>query len=101
MYDQIFAAGAAAIRRYADHGVRIPAEKFRIVGRPQVEQVQPAATPIAKVAQPTVLYAPTWRGHVEETMLYSLPRRREDRARAAGPGSHGDFPTAPVQLRLR
>ena len=36
MYDQIFAAGPAAARRYAAHGVSIPAEKFRIVGRPQV-----------------------------------------------------------------
>ncbi len=73
MYDQIFAAGAAATRRYAAHGVHIAPEKFRIVGRPQVEGVRPAAGPIAGVTRPTVLYAPTWRGHVEETMLYSLP----------------------------
>ena len=73
MYDQIFAAGPAAARRYAAHGVRIPAEKFTIVGRPQVENVKQSTTPIADVPQPTVLYAPTWRGHVEETMLSSLP----------------------------
>jgi len=54
-------------------GVSIPAEKFRIVGRPQVEDVVPVTTPISSIATPTVLYAPTWRGHVEETMLYSLP----------------------------
>jgi CDP-glycerol glycerophosphotransferase (TagB/SpsB family) len=73
MYDQIFAAGPAATRRYAAHGVRIPAEKFTIVGRPQVENVKQSTTHIADVPEPTVLYAPTWRGHVEETMLYSLP----------------------------
>lgn len=73
MYDQIFAAGAAATRRYAAHGVRIPPEKFTIVGRPQVENVKQSTTHIADVPEPTVLYAPTWRGHVEETMLYSLP----------------------------
>jgi CDP-glycerol glycerophosphotransferase (TagB/SpsB family) len=73
MYDQIFAAGPAATRRYAAHGVRIPPEKFTIVGRPQVENVKQSTTPIADIPQPTVLYAPTWRGHVEETMLYSLP----------------------------
>ena len=73
MYDQIFAAGPAATRRYAAHGVRIPAEKFTIVGRPQVENVKQSTTPIADTPEPTVLYAPTWRGHVEETMLYSLP----------------------------
>jgi CDP-glycerol glycerophosphotransferase (TagB/SpsB family) len=74
MYDRIFAAGPAATRRYAAHGVWIPAEKFQVVGRPQVEAVQPARRPIAEVEHPVVLYAPTWRGHVEETMLYSLPQ---------------------------
>jgi CDP-glycerol glycerophosphotransferase (TagB/SpsB family) len=73
MYDRIFAAGPAAARRYGAHGVRIAADKFQIVGRPQVEDVKPATGPIAEVEQPVVLYAPTWRGHVEETMLYSLP----------------------------
>jgi len=73
MYDQVFAAGPAATRRYAAHGVRIPSEKFRVVGRPQVEDVRPTTRTIGEVAQPVVLYAPTWRGHVEETMLYSLP----------------------------
>ena len=73
MYDQIFAAGPAATRRYAAHGVRIPSEKFTIVGRPQVENVKQSTTRISDALEPTVLYAPTWRGHVEETMLYSLP----------------------------
>jgi CDP-glycerol glycerophosphotransferase (TagB/SpsB family) len=73
MYDLIFAAGAAATRRYEAHGVHIPAEKFRIVGRPQVEDVARADRPISRVAHPVVLYAPTWRGHVQETLLHSLP----------------------------
>ncbi len=69
MYDVVFAAGEAAIDRYPAHGVNIPREKFQIVGRPQVEGVQqPRPGPPG-----TVLYAPTWRGHVAETMLYSLP----------------------------
>ncbi|HYI54734.1 MAG TPA: CDP-glycerol glycerophosphotransferase family protein, partial [Microlunatus sp.] len=73
MYDQVFAAGPAATRRYADHGVRIPAEKFRVVGRPQAEDVHRTEARISEVDRPLVLYAPTWKGHVEETMLYSLP----------------------------
>ncbi len=77
MYDEIFAAGPAATRRYEAHDVHIPQDKFRVVGRPQVEVVEPAAGPVGAVASPTVLYAPTWRGHVEETMLYSLPRGTE------------------------
>ena len=69
------------------HGVSIPAEKFRIVGRPQVEDVQQVDRADRGRAKPVVLYAPTWRGHVEETMLYSLPHRRADRLRAAGSGA--------------
>ncbi|GAB3757832.1 CDP-glycerol glycerophosphotransferase family protein [Microlunatus parietis] len=72
MYDRIFAAGPAATRRYADHGVRIPADKFRVVGRPQVEGVQVVETGGGTGDGP-VLYAPTWRGHVTETQLSSLP----------------------------
>ena len=73
MFDVIFAAGPAATRRYAAHGVPIPPEKFTIVGRPQVEDVTRAERSISEVAQPVVLYAPTWRGHVQETLLHSLP----------------------------
>jgi CDP-glycerol glycerophosphotransferase (TagB/SpsB family) len=73
MFDVIFAAGPAATRRYAAHGVRIPAEKFKIVGRPQVEDIARAERSISEVSQPVVLYAPTWRGHVQETLLHSLP----------------------------
>jgi CDP-glycerol glycerophosphotransferase (TagB/SpsB family) len=73
MFDVIFAAGPAATRRYAAHGVSIPPEKFKIVGRPQVEDVARAKRAISDVRQPVVLYAPTWRGHVQETLLHSLP----------------------------
>ena len=72
MYDKIFAAGEAATRRYAAHGVSIAPEKFKVVGRPQLEDIQPARTKPVE-APPTVLYAPTWRGHVEETFFHSLP----------------------------
>ena len=44
MYDRIFLAGPAAVRRYADHGVAISPEKFEIVGRPQVERLSIAET---------------------------------------------------------
>ena len=58
MYDLIFAAGPAATRRYAAHGVSIPLEKFRIVGRPQVEDVVRSDRPVAEVSSQTVLYRP-------------------------------------------
>ncbi|MGH1562426.1 CDP-glycerol glycerophosphotransferase family protein [Mumia sp. DW29H23] len=71
MYDRIFAAGEAAVRRYAAHGVAIPRDTFDVVGRPQVEGVTRVDAPVP--ADPTVLYAPTWRGHVDETAYHSLP----------------------------
>lgn len=71
MYDKIYAAGPAATRRYAAHGVLIDPEKFTIVGRPQLEILEPA--PPVVPSEPAVLYAPTWRGHVEETFLHSIP----------------------------
>ena len=74
MYDVIFAAGPAATRRYAAHGVPIPPEKFKIVGRPQLEDIERAERPISDAPHPVVLYAPTWRGHVQETLLHSLPK---------------------------
>ena len=101
MYDLIFAAGPAATRRYAAHGVSIPLEKFRIVGRPQVEDVVRSDRPIAEISSQTVLYAPTWRGHVEETRLSSLPTGERIVAALLARGARGHLPAAPLQLRLR
>lgn len=72
VYDTIFAAGPAAIRRYADHGVLIAPEKFEVVGRPQVEDVAPARGPVGELVAPAVLYAPTWKGFTSETSLSSV-----------------------------
>ena len=41
-YDVLVVAGQAAIDRYAAHGVHIPPEKFRILGRPQIENIETA-----------------------------------------------------------
>lgn len=73
LYDRIFVAGQAAIDRFALHGVRIPAEKFRVVGRPQVAEVRPATRPIHETGAPVVLYAPTWVGGHADSRHCSLP----------------------------
>jgi len=73
IYHRIFAAGQAGIDRYARHGVRIPRENFRIVGRPQVEKILPARGPVGDLTERTVLYAPTWVGPYADTDVYSLP----------------------------
>jgi CDP-Glycerol:Poly(glycerophosphate) glycerophosphotransferase len=59
-YDVLVVAGQAAIDRYAAHGVHIPSEKFKILGRPQVESIETATAAISTVDNPVVLYAPTW-----------------------------------------
>ncbi len=73
MYDKIYCAGPAAVRRYADHGVQLSPEKFQVVGRPQVEDLEQARGPLAVRPDPTVLYAPTWRGFGQDTAVSSLP----------------------------
>ena len=77
IYDLIFSAGQAGIDRYARHGVTIPAEKFRIVGRPQVEMIRPQRAPIGDIDDQTVLYAPTWQGPFADSRVYSLPVGRQ------------------------
>ncbi|PZF98313.1 CDP-glycerol glycerophosphotransferase family protein [Micromonospora deserti] len=73
IFDRIFVAGQAAIERYARAGVEIPAEKFVVVGRPQVESVEVRAEPVRGLPNPTVLYTPTWTGHHADANYCSLP----------------------------
>ncbi|GIJ26690.1 glycosyl transferase [Micromonospora qiuiae] len=73
MYDKNFVAGQAAIDRFAANGVQMPAEMFTIVGRPQVENVAISTQPIDSIANPRVLYAPTWAGFYADSNYSSLP----------------------------
>ncbi len=73
MFDEVYVAGQGGIDRYAQHGVDIPSEKFRIVGRPQVEKVLQSTEAITTKTAPVILYAPTWQGFYEDTSLTSLP----------------------------
>ncbi|MFG3329164.1 CDP-glycerol glycerophosphotransferase family protein [Micromonospora chersina] len=72
LYDKNFVAGQAAIDRFAANGVSMPAEMFTIVGRPQVENVAIATEPVASIANPRVLYAPTWAGFYADSNYSSL-----------------------------
>jgi len=67
-YDIVTVAGQAAIDRFEAAGLSIPADKLRIIGRPQTEGIDPATGPVPQPA--TVLYAPTWR-HAEDTLNVS------------------------------
>ena len=72
-YDVLVVAGQAAIDRYATHGVCIPSEKFKILGRPQIENIETATASISSVDKPVVLYAPTWYAADREINHSSLP----------------------------
>ncbi|SDY79529.1 CDP-Glycerol:Poly(glycerophosphate) glycerophosphotransferase [Modestobacter sp. DSM 44400] len=61
MYDEVWVAGEAARRRYLEADVGVRPEQIRIVGRPQVQRVQPGI-PLEPGAPCSVLYAPTWEG---------------------------------------
>ena len=86
IYDLIFAAGRPGSTGTPGTACTSRAEKFRIVGRPQVEQITPARGPIATIDEPTVLYAPTWQGPYADSRVYSLPvgQRIVERGPAAG-----------------
>jgi CDP-glycerol glycerophosphotransferase (TagB/SpsB family) len=72
-YDVLVVAGQAAIDRYTTHGVFIPSEKFKILGRPQIEDIETVTAPISTVDKPVVLYAPTWYAADYERNHSSLP----------------------------
>ncbi|MBO9403227.1 CDP-glycerol glycerophosphotransferase family protein [Shimia sp. R9_3] len=70
IYDHLFVAGEMAIDRYARHGVHIPQEKFRIVGRPQI--TLPKQTGPKDPTRKTILYMTTWEGMFEDSNFCSL-----------------------------
>jgi len=76
IYDLIFVAGQMGIDRYAQNGVHIPAEKFRMVGRPQVRAISDTARDTAEGLR-KIIYMPTWRGFFEDTQFSSLDRASE------------------------
>lgn len=76
-YDRIVVCGQAGVDRYAAHGVKIPAEKFDILGRPQAMGVDRARCPISEVGDKVVMYAPTWHGVDPSVNFSSLFFARE------------------------
>ncbi|MGH8877703.1 MAG: CDP-glycerol glycerophosphotransferase family protein, partial [Stackebrandtia sp.] len=75
MYDRIFVAGQAGIDRYHNHGIDIPGSRFRVVGHPQVAEVN--VGPRGGDGPPVALYAPTWTGLSEDVNFCSLPMARD------------------------
>jgi CDP-Glycerol:Poly(glycerophosphate) glycerophosphotransferase len=73
IFDRIYVPGQAIIDQFAASGAEIPKERFRIVGRPQVEALEVATGRIGDVEEKVVLYAPTWAGEYADSNYCSLP----------------------------
>jgi hypothetical protein len=75
VFDEIWVSGPAGIDRYRalDEGFRT--EQFVTVGRPQLAEIEAVAadgTSVSAAHRPTVLYAPTWEGFLEQSNYSSL-----------------------------
>lgn len=70
-FDEVWVAGQAAIDRYLAAGVGLAADRFVVIGRPQVEPLLTAG-PREPGAPVVVLYAPTFEGYYAETAHSSL-----------------------------
>ena len=75
VFDEIWVSGPAGIDRYTALGEGFRAEQFVTVGRPQLAEIATVAadgsTDVA-IPRPTVLYAPTWEGFLEQSNYSSL-----------------------------
>ena len=71
MYDEVWVAGEAGRARYVDAHVGVRPDRIRVVGRPQVRTIRPAA-PREPGALCSVLYAPTWEGFLSDASESSL-----------------------------
>jgi len=68
MYDKLFVSGQRAIDRYAENDVNIDKNNFKVIGRPQVSDIETSD----KTEIKTVLIAPTWKGFHSDTEFSSL-----------------------------
>jgi hypothetical protein len=75
VFDEIWVSGPAGIDRYMALTEGFRREQFVTVGRPQLAEIATVAadgsTEVA-VPRPTVLYAPTWEGFLEQSNYSSL-----------------------------
>jgi hypothetical protein len=75
VFDEIWVSGPAGVDRYMALGEGFRPDQFVAVGRPQLAEIATVAadgsTDVA-VPRPTVLYAPTWEGFLEQSDYSSL-----------------------------
>jgi hypothetical protein len=98
-YDLLVVSGTAAIERYENAGVAIPREKFVILGRPQVHEIEAPTRRIADVERPVVLYAPTWQGKRRLVNFSSLRKGRAIVRHLIDAGADVIFRPHPLSMR--
>jgi hypothetical protein len=75
VFDEIWVSGPAGIDRYTALGDGFRTEQFVTVGRPQLAEIATVAADGSSevtLPRPTVLYAPTWEGFLEQSNYSSL-----------------------------
>jgi CDP-Glycerol:Poly(glycerophosphate) glycerophosphotransferase len=75
VFDEIWVSGQAGIDRYTALGDGFREDQFVIVGRPQLAEIATVAldgSSDTQTPRPTVLYAPTWEGFLEQSNYSSL-----------------------------
>jgi hypothetical protein len=75
VFDEIWVSGPAGIDRYTALGEGFRREQFVTVGRPQLAEIATVAadgSTSVSLPRPTVLYAPTWEGFLEQSNYSSL-----------------------------
>jgi hypothetical protein len=75
VFDEIWVSGPAGIDRYSALGDGFRTEQFVTVGRPQLAEIATVAadgSTDVSLPRPTVLYAPTWEGFLEQSNYSSL-----------------------------
>lgn len=71
VYDEVWVAGEAGRQRYLRAQVGVRDDQIVLVGRPQLDAIQPAR-PRPEGSAFTVLYAPTWEGWTDNLGQSSL-----------------------------
>jgi len=74
IYDFLFVAGKAAIKRYENEEIYIASEKFRIIGRPQLQNIRNRIKKISHSKFKTIFYAPTFEGFKTQDNYSSLEK---------------------------
>lgn len=75
VFDEIWVSGPAGIDRYTALGEGFRTEQFVTVGRPQLAEIATVTadgSTDVTLPRPTVLYAPTWEGFLEQSNYSSL-----------------------------